>query len=389
MPGSDRVIRRLKGEYTMILTNGNIVLEDGILENGSVEIKDGKIRSVRADSVSCTQAGSSGSEIADLKGGFLVPGFVDMHCHGGGDFWFFENPEKAAEYHLLQGTTSLLCSLWRNAGTYSFEKSIQKIRNAAKKPGSIIRGIHMGGPYLDPAFGSEGGTPYPIDRNEYERLFEAADGFIRTWTFDPCQEGAEDFARYAQAQGTVLGVCYSKASPELLLQYVPYGLRIGNHILCGSGAPDTRFPGTYEPGSDEFVLYYDFMTAEVIADSLGAHVRPFYLKYIYKIKGADKTALVSDCCTQGDTCGSDINIINGELYGSRLTLSTALRNMRAHTGAGMVDLCKMASTTPAKTLGLYGELGSIAPGKRADLVVLDRELMVRQVMLGGSFIKRV
>jgi N-acetylglucosamine-6-phosphate deacetylase len=369
-------------EMPMIFTNGQIVLEDGILENGSVVVEDGKIRCISAEPM-------DGEDTFDLHGDYLVPGFVDIHCHGGGDHWFFENPEKAAEYHLKEGTTSLLCSLWRNAGTYSFKKSIQNILRAAKLPGTPIRGIHMEGPYLDPAYGSDGGTPYPISPEEYESLFELADGMIKTWTFDPCQDHAMEFARYAQKQGTVLSVCYSKASPELLLDYVPFGLRIGNHMLCGSSFPTTRFAGTREPGSDEFVLYYDFMTAEVIADSMGAHVRPFYLKYIYKVKGADRIALVSDCCTGGDTCGSDINIINGELYGSRLTLSVALRNMVMHTKAGMVDLCKMVSTTPAKVTGFYGEYGSIAPGKQADLVVLDKGLHVKKVMLHGEFIHRV
>jgi imidazolonepropionase len=98
-------------------------------------------------------------------------------------------------------------------------------------------------------------------------------------------------------------------------------------------------------------------------------VRPTYLKLIYKCKGADRIALVSDCCAGGDTMGSDVNVIDGVLYGSQLTLSVAIRNMRKHTGAPICDLIKMVTSTPAKAVGLFRDRGSIEPGKQADLVL--------------------
>ena len=148
------------------------------------------------------------------------------------------------------------------------------------------------------------------------------------------------------------------------------------------------FGGTREPGSDQFVLTEDRMIAEVIADSLGGHVRPWYLKLIYKCKGAQGIALVSDCCAGGDTMGSDVNIINGALYGSRLTLSVAVRNMKKHTGADVTEVIKMATSTPAKAIGIFNERGSIEPGKFADLVVLDEDLFVKGVIIGGKFVRR-
>lgn len=365
----------------MVLNNCRIVLEDGIVEHGSLGVDQDRISWISGDNW-------SGGNAVDLQGMYLVPGFVDIHCHGSGSNWFFDHPEEAARFHLQEGTTSLLCSLWRNAGTYSYIKAIQNIRRAMAVPGSNIRGIHMEGPYLDPDLGSEGGTPWPIQEEEYEELLRVGEGVIRQWTFDPAQPGAEAFAKAAQRAGIRLAVCYSKATPEQLEKFLPYGLRLGSHMLCGSGQPESRFGGTREPGSDQFVLYQDCMTAEVIADSLGAHVRPYYLKLIYKVKGPDRIALVSDCCAGGETGGSDINVINGELYGSRLTLSVALRNMREHTGAGLVELCKMAAATPAKVVGLFGERGSIAPHKKADLVILDRELRVRGVFAEGRMLRR-
>lgn len=359
----------------MILKNAKLILEDGIQE-GSLCVEEGRIAWI---------SGAPQEEGIDLGGLYLAPGFVDIHCHGSAEYWHFENPSAAAAWHLQEGTTSLLCSMWRNAAP--FETAIVKVKEAMG-PGSNIRGIHMEAPYVDAAYGSDGGKEWGIDRGEYLRLMELGKGIIKQWTFDPCLPGAEAFAQTAQKENIKLSVCYSKASPDQLREYLKYGLRIGGHILCGTGEPKTMFRGTREPGSDQFVLTEDKMIAEVIADSLGGHVRPTYLQLIYKCKGADRIALVSDCCAGGETMGSDVNVINGELYGSQLTLSVAIRNMRKHTGADICDLIKMVTSTPAKTIGLYSERGSIEPGKIADLVVLDEDLNVKGVLLDGSFVRK-
>lgn len=359
----------------MILKNAKLILEDGVQE-GSLCIENGRIVWI---------SGAPQEDGVDLCGLYLAPGFVDEHCHGSALYWHYENPAEAAKWHLREGTTSLLCSMWRNA--VPFENAILKVKEAMGAC-SNIRGIHMEAPYVDADYGSDGGGEWQINREEYLRLMELGRGIIKQWTFDPCLPGAELFAQTAQKENIRLSVCYSKASPELLRDYLKYGLRIGGHILCGTGQPKTMFAGTREPGSDQFVLTEDKMIAEVIADSLGGHVRPTYLQLIYKCKGADKIALVSDCCAGGETMGSDVNVINGELYGSQLTLSVAIRNMRKHTGADICDLIKMVTSTPAKAIGLYSECGSIEPGKIADLVILDEDLMVKGVLLEGQFIRK-
>ena len=357
----------------MILKNAKLILEDGIQE-GSLRIENGRIAWI---------SGAPQEEGIDLGGLYLAPGFVDIHNHGSAQVWHFEDPAKAAAWHLQEGTTSMLCSMWRNAAP--FEEAVAKVKNAMG-PGSNIRGVHMEAPYVDPDYGSDGGEGWAIDREEYLRLMES--GIIRQWTFDPLLQGAELFAQTAQKNNIKLSVCYSKASPDQLREYLKYGLRLGGHMLCGTGEPATMFAGTREPGSDQFVLTEDKMTAEVIADSLGGHVRPTYLKLIYKCKGADRIALVSDCCAGGDTMGSDVNVIDGVLYGSQLTLSVAIRNMRKHTGADICDLIKMVTSTPAKAVGLFSDRGSIEPGKIADLVVLDEDLNVKCVVLEGEFVRK-
>lgn len=364
------------------IINGNIIFEDRV-EKGTVLFEDGKIIAASADTTVPEHA-----HVIDAEGLYVSPGFVDIHCHGSGEHWFFDHPSEAAKAHLKFGTTSMLASLWRNAGAYSYVKAVENVNRAMEEPGSNIVGIHMEGPYLDPDYGCEGGNAWPCRKEEYEEIMRTGGSHIKTWCFDPMQDGTWEFAEKCHENGIRLSVCYSKAKPELLEKLLPLGLSIGNHILCGSGEPETMFVGTREPGSDVFNLVRDEITTEVIADSLGGHVRPYWLKLIYKVKGADRIALVSDCCAGGDTKGSDVNVINGELYGSRLTLSVAVKNMLHHTGAPLYEVIRMASLTPARAIGIDSNAGSIAPGKDADLVLLDETLSVKGVFKGGMHIKQ-
>ena len=362
----------------MILKNAKIVLEDDVI-HGSLCIENDRIAWISA---------TSDEDGIDLGGMYLAPGFVDQHNHGCPMCWFEHDPGRAARWHLWEGTTSLLCSLSRHVKLYySYEQAYENIR-AVMGPDCPIRGVHMEGPYLDPDFGMCGKKAYPIDREEYMHLIEIGGDLIRQWTFDPTREGAEEFAGAVQKAGIPLSVCYSRASPELLEQYLKYGLRIGDHIFDATGVPEERFSGAREPGSDHFVLVEDRMIAELTVDSLSAHVKPYNLKLAYKCKGPDRIALITDCCAGGDPMGGDVNIVDGKLYGSQLTLSGAVRNMRAQLGLGIVELVRMASTTPARTIGLYDERGSIAPGKVADLVVLDDDLQVKGVFLGGRIVRK-
>ncbi|MBT3320463.1 MAG: amidohydrolase family protein [Clostridia bacterium] len=360
----------------MKLSNAKIVLKDRIM-SGSMVIENGKIALVTTDEL---------SDGFDCAGCFVGPGFIDTHCHGGDDKWFFDDPAAAANFHLQYGTTSMLASLWRNAASGGLISAVTKVVKAIESvqvPNLI--GIHMEGPYIDKDFGSEGGTAHPIDANEYRAIIKATKGFIKHWTFDPLQKGAKAFAQVCFGKDIKLSICYSKATPGDIENFAKFGLNIGNHIMCATGKPPTKFAGTIESGSDEYVLANDDMYAELICDSLGAHVRHENVVITYKCKGADKTILVTDYCADGDTLGSDVNIINGELYGSKLTMNTACRNMRAHTGASMPEIFRMASTTAASALGLT-DIGAIEKGFVADLVICDEDFNIHGVVKNGELV---
>lgn len=359
----------------MIISNAKIVLHDSILE-GNLEL-DGSIIS---------KISKNEGHGIDCKGLYVGPGFIDTHSHGGDNRWFFDDPSAAANFHLRHGTTSMLASLWRNAGRDGFSNSVRTIVSVIESghaPNLI--GIHMEGPYIDEEYGSEGGRSYPIDEEEYSAIIKAGCGYIKQWTFDPLQNGAEEFAKTCYHSGIKLGICYSKAASEDIERFKRYGLSIGNHIMCGSGKPKTKFEGTIEAGSDEYVLANDYMFAELICDSMGAHVRHENIVITYKCKGADGIMLVTDYCADGDTKGSDINIINGELYGSKLTMNVACRNFKNHTEASIPEIFRAASTTAAKALGLTG-VGRVEEGFAADLVICDEDFNIYGVIKNGEFV---
>lgn len=359
----------------MILTNAKIVLHDSIFE-GSLELSGSTIAKISK---------YSGQGI-DCKGLYVGPGFIDAHSHGGDNRWFFDDPEAAANFHLRHGTTSILASLWRNAGKDGFANSVRRIVrviDSGNAPNLV--GIHMEGPYIDGEYGSEGGGSYPIDRDEYSAIIKAGSGYIKQWTFDPLQLGAYEFAEVCYSNNIKLGICYSKAAPEDIERYKRYGLCIGNHIMCGSGKPNTKFEGTIEAGSDEYVLANNHMFAELICDSIGAHVRHENIVITYKCKGADGIMLITDYCADGETNGSDINVINAELYGSKLTMNVACRNFKSYTGAAMPEIFIAASTTAAKALGLTN-VGRVEEGFAADLVICDEDFDIFGVIKNGEFI---
>lgn len=367
----------------MKIINAQVITPEGIIDNGVIITENNIITYVGKEN----DAPKYDGEVYDAQGRIAGPGFVDTHCHGGSKWWAHENPSGIAKHHLKGGTTSLFCSFWRNAVIDGVEEGIERVRCAMNEenPGNI-RGIHMEGPYLSPRYGTLGGKEYLIDKNEYLRWMDCADGIIKYWTLDPEREGAEEFAKECQKRGIVLGICYSDAPIPLIEKFTKYGLKLGSHIMCATGAPKTMFGGTKEPGSDEYVLVSDDMYAEVIADSMGAHVRPLNVQLIYKIKGYEKIIIMTDCCTGGDDMGSDVNIINGQLYGSKLTMSVACRNMKKYTNAPVWEIFKMASENPAKATGIFDNYGSLEVGKIADIVIVDDDFNIKDVVLRGNLV---
>lgn len=382
-----------------VIVNAKVVMPDRLIEQGTVWIENGRI-------IACGEAEQlqtpEGAELIDAKGLYVAPGFVDIHCHGGGGHWAYRNPAAMARFHLNYGTTSILPTFSYNESEQEIFDGLHRVLQAqAGDYGSLIVGIHLEGPYINPKYGAITSPIRPVNPSEYLEILKLAGPQIKVWTLAPELEGQQLFMKEAARYGITFSVGHSEAAVETILDSVQYGLRIGCHCTNASGVTPSpsRYAGTRELGVDEAVLLSDDIYAEVIPDREGRHVRPLMLKLILKTKRSDKVIIITDAMDSTGQIDSsvDVNLIEKNefspsqaedymLAGSLLTMDRAVYNMKQHTGADMVDLFKMASLNPAKVIGIDHEVGSVQIGKRANLIFVTEDIQIRSVFLDGEIV---
>ncbi len=383
------------------LVNVRIVTEGGILEDGALVMDGGRIVGLGP----AREIGiPAGSRVIDGAGLIAGPGLVDIHCHGGGAIWCYEDPVAVAKHHLAGGTTSLCCSLYHAQDFPTTVKAIGLIRKACeeKNPGNIV-GIHFEGPYLNPKYGASARTARAPDPVEYNTYLELAEGLIRQWSFSPEVENIEAFADTVLGKGITMSFAHSEASPELIFKYAQKGVSVCTHIMDATGCSvvPTRWAGTREVGFDEAIMLCDSVMTEVIPDERGVHVRPLMCKLILKTVGIDRIIAITDCATQGGfdetskgtesgtgeaADSPDINMVGEELCGSRLLMYRAVRNFMNHTGIGLVDAFRIGARNPAKAIKMLDEIGTLEVGKRADVILVDESFNLKSVILGGELV---
>lgn len=385
-----------------VIVNAKIVTPENIIDNGVIVVENGRI--ARFGSFGKIKVPPDAEEF-DAEGQYAAPGFIDIHCHGGGPKAFHIDPEVSAEAHLKHGTTSVLATIAYSISkedTIEGIKKIKELKNSGK--GKSILGIHFEGPYTNPKYGALSKLGRKPDPSEYNTFIDLAGDLIKLWTLAPELEGMDDFINTVSSRGIVMSVGHSEASPERIYELIPKGLKVACHCMNATGChiSPSRSGGTREVGVDEAVLLSDDIYAEVIPDYMGVHVRPLMLKLILKAKGPDKVIIITDSTTlvhkrniSNNIPQNENNFINapdvnfnelGELSGSILTMDGACRNMMRHTGAGIVDAFKMASYNPARLLNMENEIGNIREGAKANIVIVDDDINVKMVMLEGELV---
>jgi len=378
------------------ICNANLVGESDIQPNGVLLIEDKRI----------TAIGSSFSivipphaTVFDAKGAYVGPGFVDIHVHGGGGAMLHSSPLVAASHFLSHGTTTLLAACYTDLDTAGMLDAISRVKEAMKDDGvgKIIGGLYMEGPYMNPKYGAQPEKNQwrgPIQAKQYEAFVEKAGNFAKVWVVAPERDGLIPFLNKVMEANphAVVSVGHSEATPEEIMALKPYGLRLQTHSTNATGCLPTS-KGTKGCGPDEACFLDDDIYAEVICDSQGIHVQPNMLKLILKIKGADKIVLISDSFVSEEPNPESLSHVtdlsfdaNGNLCGSMLTLDVACRNMMRHTGCSMVDAFLMASRNPAHVIGMDDDIGTLAVGKKANLVLVDGEFHVKAIFLEGKLL---
>lgn len=390
-----------------LVFTGRIILADRILENGVVLCREGRITAVGP---SAEIALPADAETVDAGEGFIGPGYVDIHVHGGAGADFMDGtPEAvvtACRAHAAHGTTAIFPTT--TTGTeeqiVAMLESCGTVQSRGRSgDGARIVGVHFYGPYFaEEKVGCHlrSGRRDP-DPREYLEHFDR--GIIRVATCAAELPGAEAFYREAARRDCLVTCGHSEASWTEMERAFQAGMRHVDHFWCAmSSVPSIRARlGTPSQGSmEQFVLMRGEMSTEVIAD--GCHLAPELLEFAWIMKGPKRLCVVTDANralemppgayrfgpeADGEWFRSDgkVGFVEGNgLASSVVGMDTMVRNMAGMTSAGVVNAVRMGSLTPAELTGTATEIGSLEAGKRADVLVLDKDLRVDRVFIGGK-----
>lgn len=377
------------------IINGKIFTPQGWLDEGSVLMRDNKILEV----TNCDLA-LIGANLIDAKGMYIVPGFVCMHAHGGGDHDFTECTEEAfrtaVKAHQRHGATSIFPTL--SSSPFSeIRKAVSICEKLMKEKDSPVLGLHVEGPYLNPkmAGGQFSGKVKNPDKEEYTSLLDETN-CIKRWDSSPELPGALEFAGYLRSKGIVAAISHTEAEYDGIKAAYEAGYTHAAHFYNAMPGFHKRREYKYE-GTVESVYLTDGMTIELIAD--GIHLPSTILRLAYKLKGVSHTCLVTDALAYAAAEGVEItdpNVIiedgvckmadRSSLAGSIATMDVLVRTM-VKAGIPLGDAINMVSETPARIMGVDDRKGTLQKDKDADLLVLDRDLNIRAAWAMGNLIE--
>lgn len=378
------------------IINGHILTPQGWLKDGSVLVNDGKILEVTNSDLAVI-----GAKVIDAKGMFIVPGFVSMHSHGGGGHDFTEATPEAfrtiMQAHLKHGATSMCPTL--SSTTFDvLRQAVTTCEEVMREPDSTVLGLHIEGPYLNRNMGGTQWGDFLKDPapDEYVPLLESTH-CIKRWDISPELPGAHDFARYTSSHGVLTAITHTEAEyPEIKAAFEA-GFTHAAHFYNAMPGFHKRREYKYE-GTVESVYLIDGMSVEVIAD--GVHLPATILKLVYKMKGVEKTCLVTDALKYAVYDGKPIDdpryvIEDGvcklsdhkSLAGSIASMDRLVQTVVKKAGIPLADAVRMASETPARIIGVADRKGTLQKGKDADIVILDKNVNVRCVFSYGNIVE--
>lgn len=353
-------------------------------------------------------AAAAGASIVDAGGMFVSPGFIDIHVHGGGGFDFMDGHEEAfleiAATHARYGTTAMLPTTLTSSAE-ELQTTLEVYRAVLDKntAGAQFLGLHLEGPYLSRKQCGAQDPAYIRDPNpaEYKKII-AGTSFIKRWSAAPELPGALEFGRYLTASGILAAMAHTDAVYEEALAGFENGYTLATHFYSAMSGVTRRNAFRYA-GVVEAGYLIDAMDVEIIAD--GIHLPAPLLQLVYKIKGAARTALITDAMRgagmpEGESVlgsirnGLKVIIEDGvaklpdrsSFAGSVATADRLVRNMVKLGTVSMQEAVRMMTSTPARILKVDQRMGSLEPGKQADIVIFDDAVSVQMTMVKGNIV---
>ncbi|MFD0996836.1 N-acetylglucosamine-6-phosphate deacetylase [Pseudoclavibacter chungangensis] len=352
-----------------------VLLEDGVV----VELGDGPRPEVEV--------------LAEAPDGVLVPGYIDLHCHGGFGFAFDDGEAAIASArrgHLAHGTTRSLVSLVTASIDDLEARTAAAAAACAADP--LLLGIHIEGPFLAHAHrgAHDPGLLRDARPDDVRRLIAAADGRLVQITLAPERPGADEAIELLLAAGVRVAVGHTDAVLEGAADTFDRGASIVTHAFNGMFGLEHRAPGPLPAAFDR-----SGVTLEIISD--GVHVHPRMVKLVFD-EAPGRVALITDAMVATGMAdgryllgsldvevrdGVPRTVDTGSIAGSTLTMGRAVRTAVERAGVPLVEAVDAATAVPARAIGVDDRFGRIAPGRVADLVLLDAALGVRDVWADG------
>lgn len=373
---------------TRIFHNGHVLTERGFERDACVVVEDGHIVAVLHGDA------PTGADRVDLQGGWLAPGFIDVQVNGGGGVLFNNDTsvdaiEAIGRGHRRFGTTGFLPTLISDDAEV-MRRAITATREAIAQGVPGVLGIHLEGPYIAPARkGTHDAGKFRVPDADEIAMATSLDNGVTLITLAPERVPASTIRAMVE-RGAIVCAGHTAASYEETRAGLDAGISGFTHLYNAMTPLQGREPGVVGAALDD-----DASWVGVIVD--GVHVHPASLRVALKAKPRGKVLLVTDAMPMVggdhpsfDLYGETITAIDGvvrnaagSLAGSALDMASAVRNTVRLLDLPLDEACRMAAQYPAEFLGLGGELGRIAPGYRADLVLLDAEMRVRGTWIGG------
>ncbi|MBD0276936.1 MAG: N-acetylglucosamine-6-phosphate deacetylase [Bacteroidota bacterium] len=390
-------------QHRIKIFNGKIITPYRIISKGTMLITGDTITAVAEGNID-----SADTIEIDAMGNYISPGFIDIHVHGGGGHDFMDGSEEAflkiAETHAQYGTTAMFPT------TLTSEKedllhTLQLYEQANKKntKGAQLLGMHLEGPYF--AMNQRGAQdPRYIrdpDPAEYKDVI-AHSSSIKRWSAAPELKGAIAFGKYITSKGILAAVAHTDAVYEEVLEAFENGYTLATHLYSAMSGVTRRNAFRYA-GVIESAFLLDEMDVEIIAD--GVHLPAPLLKLVYKIKGTDRIALITDAMrAAGIPEGESIlgNLKNGlkvivedgvaklpdrtSFAGSVATADRLVRTMVQMAGVPLTEAVRMMTSTPARIMKVDKAKGSLIEGKDADIVLFDEDIDIKLTMIKGRIV---
>ena len=385
------------------IINAKIITPSGVIDGGSLLAENGRIKTISNNLI-----GAEAAHTIDAGGKYLSPGFIDIHVHGGGGHDFMDNTTEAflaiAQLHAKYGTTSLTPT------TLSSEKAdlLQTLEtyqqaNVQNKNGAQFLGVHIEGPYFamdqrgaqDPRFIRD---PDPA---EYREIIEKFPD-VKRWSAAPELKGAVEFGRYMTLKGVLPAIAHTEAVYDEVIEAFEAGFKHVTHLYSCTSTVTRRNAFRYA-GVVESAFLLDDMTVEIIAD--GTHLPPALLKLVYKLKGPNRIALITDAMrAAGMPPGESIlgglkhglkvivedNVAKlpdrSSFAGSVATADQLVRNMILLAGVPLTDAITMMTKTPAAIMKVDDRKGTLEENKDADLVLFDEQINIQYTIIGGNIV---